>query len=309
MAKKSSYIFDDDQSELVKRYENYLTSGLLGYFDVEEMGRIVDYYLLRGKTGESINALEFGKKLHPESGLLDLKRAKIYLSTGDTRKAHRILNNLVESNDPEVAYLKVETLVKLGQEREAYEMSLEMITKEDELDEKVLMCLDLSMIFMTDGSFDYALDLLKMGEELNPLSTDILYEKAFCYEQLSNNEGAIDTYTKIIAIDAYSAEAWFNLGQVYFNENNYVKAIEAYDYVLAINDSDSISLIQKGHAHYQLNQFEPAIEAYEEYLQYNTEKWHVLTFIGECYEKMDNYIKALEKYKQSLEEMLTTLTR
>lgn len=301
MAKKSSYLFDDEHNELVSRYENYLTGTSSGYFDVEEMGRIVEYYLMHGKTTESLDALEFGKKLHPESSLLDLKRAKIYLATGDVQKANRILNNLVETNDPEVMFLKIETLVKLSKEREAFELSLKMMQEEEE--DKLMTCLDLAMIFMTDGSFDYALEMLAKGEELDAKNVDILFEKAFCFEQLSNTQGAIDTYLKITAIDAYSNEAWFNLGQVYFNLNDFSKAIEAYDYVLAINDSDSISLIQKGHSHYQLNQYQQAIDTYEEYLQYNSEKWHVMTFIGECYEKLENFTKALEYYKWSLQEM------
>ncbi|VBB44331.1 Tetratricopeptide TPR_1 repeat-containing protein [uncultured Paludibacter sp.] len=301
MAKKHSYLFDDEHTELVKRYENYLSGASAGYFDVEEMGRIVDYYLMRGKTTESLKALEFGKKLHPDSGLLDLKRAKIYLATGNAQKANRILKNLVENTDPEVRFLKMETLIKLGKEREAYETALNMV--EEEEDDKEWMCLDLALIFMTDGSFDYALDLLKKGEEFDNKNIDILFEKAFCFEQLSNYEAAIETYTKIIDIDPYMGEAWFNLGQVHFNRTQYEKALEAYDYALVINDSDSISLMQKGHVLYQLNRYAEAIEAYLEYLTFNSEKWSVMTFIGECYEKLENFPKSLQYYKLSLEEM------
>lgn len=301
MAKKHSYFVDDEPNDLVKRYENYLKGSSTGYFDVEEVGRIVDYYLMRGKTSESMNALEFGKKLHPESGLLDIKRAKIYLSTGDAQKAERILNNLVEYDDTEVVYLKLEALIKLGREREAFDTSVKLIEEENE--DKSAVCLDVAMIFMTDGSFDYALHLLNLGDMMDPTNLDIQFEKAFCYEQLSNNQGAIDTYLRIIDADAYMGEAWFNLGQIYFNQNEFEKAIEAYDYALVVNDTDTISLIQKGHAYYQLNQYRQAIDAYEEYLQHSVDKWHVMTFIGECYEKLENFTKALEYYKLSLDEM------
>lgn len=301
MAKKHSYFFDDEQNELIKRYENYLSGISTGYFDVEEMGQIVDYYLLRGKTTESLKALEFGTKLHPESGLLDIKRAKIYLATGNTQKAQRVLNNLVETNDPEVYFLKLETLIKLGKEREAFNIGEEMINSEE--DDKIMMALDVAMVFMMNSTFDYALDLLKIGEEIDQNSVDIMYEKAFCYEQLANSQAAIDTYHQIIKIDAYSSEAWFNLGQVYFNQNKYEKAVEAYDYALVINDEDSVSLIQKAHALYQLNHYEDAIESYKEYLNLSSEKWQALTFIGECYEKLEDFSKSLYYYKLSLEEV------
>ena len=301
MAKNFSYFIDDEPNDLVKRYEGFLTGATSGYFDVEEMGSIVDYYLMRGKTSESLSALEFGKKLHPESNLLDLKRAKIYLSTGDAQKAHRILNTLVENTDLEVRFLKIEALIKLGREREAYEIALQIIDEEEE--EKIAVCLDTAMFFMTDGSFDYAVDVLKKGEELDDKSIDILFEKAFCYEQLSNFQGAMKVYQKIISIDTYLSEAWFNLGQLYFNQEDYEKALEAYDYVLVINDTDSISLIQKGHALFQLKRYEEAMEAYSEYAAQTTEKWHVHTFMGECLERMENFPKALFYYKKALEEV------
>ena len=301
MAKNFSYFIDDEPNDLVKRYEGFLKGSTSGYFDVEEMGSIVDYYLLHGKTSESLSALEFGKKLHPESSLLDLKRAKIYLTTGDAQKAYRILNTAIENADAEVRYMKIEALLKLGREREAYEIALAVIEEEEE--EKIPVCLDVAMFFMTDGSFDYALEILKKGEELDDKSIDILFEKAFCYEQLSNFQGAVDVYKKIIAIDAYMSEAWFNLGQVYFNEEKYEKALEAYDYVLAINDSDPISLVQKGHALFQLKRYDDAVEAYMEYAEQTAEKWHVHTFIGECFERLEDFPRSLFYYKKALEEV------
>ena len=113
MSRYLSYQLDDDAGELVSRFEKYLSGTATGYFDVDEMERIVEYYLLYGRTKDSLNAVELGKKLHPSSSALDTKRAKIYLATGDVNKAYRILSNLVEDSDTEVVYLKIEALENL----------------------------------------------------------------------------------------------------------------------------------------------------------------------------------------------------
>ena len=77
MSRYLSYQLDDDAGELVSRFEKYLSGTATGYFDVDEMERIVEYYLLYGRTRDSLNAVELGKKLHPSSSALDTKRAKI----------------------------------------------------------------------------------------------------------------------------------------------------------------------------------------------------------------------------------------
>lgn len=302
MGKKSSFIFDDGRNELVKRYENYLSGLSSGYFDVEEIGLIVDYYLQRGKTIESQKALDFGKKLHPESSLLDVKKAKYYLMTNEPQKAIALLNNQLDDDDLEIANLKIEALTKLSQDKKALELAMDFLDNEFD-DEYEMMCLDFAAIFMTENAFDAALKTLERGEHLFPENIDILLEKAFCYEQMEEESKAIKVYEQIIDIDAYSSEAWFNLAQVYFNKNEYVKALEAYDYALVINEEDTISLMQKGHILFQLNRFKEAIDVYLEYLKNSSEKWNVYVFIGECYEKMEQFAQSLYYYKLSLDEM------
>ena len=301
MGRNFSFFVDGESSELVERYERYLSGGAPGYFDVDEMERIVEYYLSYGRTKDSLRAVELGKRLHPTSGVLDMKRAKIYLATGDTNKALRILSNLVEDSDPEITFLKIEALSKLDRNLEAYELAKELV--DDENDDLDILCIDLAMIFMGEGKFEYALELLKAGDNHNPKNIDLLFDMAFCQEQKVMLPEAIQTYNRIIQLDSFVSEAWFNLGQVYFLLNQYENAIEAYDYALVINEKDNISLIQKGHSHFQLGQWQLAINIYLEYLHTTSDKWQVWLFIAECFEKMENFAKALYYYKLSYKEM------
>jgi len=301
MSRYFSYQLEDDAGELVTRYEKYLQGSDPGYFDVDEMERIVDFYLLYGRTKDSLNAVELGKKLHPSSSALDTKRAKIYLATGDVNKAYRILSNLLEDSDTEVIYLKIEALVKLERLVEARALANVLIDEENEEVDQV--CIDIAMIFMAESKIDYAYEILGIGDKHNPKNIDLLFELAFCQEQKSLLPEAIATYLRIIDIDTYIGEAWFNLGQIHFILNEFEEAIEAYDYALVINEKDSISLLQKAHAHFQLNQLELAIETYLAYTEMITEKWQVMLFVGESYEKLENFPKAYYYYKLSLDEM------
>jgi tetratricopeptide (TPR) repeat protein len=113
MNRKLSFSVDDESNDIVKRYEQFLEGAATGYFDVEELETIVEFYLRKGRTKDSTKALELGLQLHPNNNALKTKRAKIYLATGDSKKAFRILESLAETTDYEVILLRIEVLLRM----------------------------------------------------------------------------------------------------------------------------------------------------------------------------------------------------
>jgi len=300
MGRKLQYQLDDDSSELIKRYEQFQAGKGPGYFDVEELETIVDYFLRKGKTKEGSKALDLGLKLHPGNASLQSKRAKIYLALGETQKAMRILESLGESTEYELQLLKAEALVKSGRTKEAEFICQTIIDNEKEDIDNI--SIDIAFVFIADMNIEKALYFLKIGDASNPKNIDLLFELAFCYEQLLESEKAIETYNRIINIDSFLSEAWFNLGQVYFVMLDYKKALNAYDFVLAINENDSLACLQKAHAHFQIEEFAQAIETYLDYGKMTGDNWQTHLFIGESYEKLERYDEAIEYYKLSLAE-------
>jgi len=299
MNRKLLFPVDDESSEIVKRYEQFLTGAAPGYFDVEELESIVEFYLRKGRTKDCTRALELGLKLHPNNTALKTKRAKIYLATGDELKAFRILDKLAESTDYEVVLLKIEVLLKLERLKEARILADKLI--DDESDDLDNVCLDVAFIYLGQGDYITALKLLEKGDRHNNQNIDLLYELAFCYEQNEDFAKAIVVNNRIINIDPFANEAWFNLGQLYFALQEFPKALEAYDFALVIDENDSLSSIQKGHVLFQLDQFEKAIETYQEYKKMTSNGWQTDIFIAECYEKMERYVESISYYRLSLD--------
>jgi tetratricopeptide (TPR) repeat protein len=300
MNRRLSFPPDDDYNDTVIRYENFLSGTAAGYFDVEELEIIVDYYLRKGQTKDSAKALEFGLVLHPQSTALQTKRAKVYLAVGDFKKAFRILDTFADTNDYELTLLKIEALLKLGRNKEATLLCQSLL--EDENAEIDNINLDIAYIYFGLLNFESAIIYLNKGDEFNPRNIDLLFELGFCYEQLSDREKAIETYNRIIDIDSFIAEAWFNMGQVYFSMLEYNKALNAYDYALTINEDDTFAILQKAHTHFQLGQYEIAVEGYLEYEKEAFDPWQAKLFIGECYEKLEKYDEAIAYYQRSLVE-------
>jgi tetratricopeptide (TPR) repeat protein len=300
MSRKLSFSEDEESNDSIKRYEQFLSGTANGYFDVEELENIVEYYLSHGRTKDCTKVIDFGLKLHPNNSALKTKRAKIYLITGDDKKAFRVLDSLAESTDYEVFLLKIEVFLKLGRFDEAKNLSDKLL--EDNSDDFDNICLDIAYIYLGEKEFDTSLKLLEKGYKFNNKNTELLYELAFCYEQMDDFEMAVSINLQIINLDPFANEAWYNLGQLYFAEMNFTLALEAYEYALAIDENDSLSWIQKGHVQFQLNQFEAAIETYQMYKKMSMYgKWQTDIYIAECYEKLEKYDESILYYKQSLE--------
>lgn len=300
MSRKLSYPVDDEYNDIVKRYEQFLSGKATGYFDVEELENIVEYYLRHGRTKDCTKALELGLQLHPNNNALKTKRAKIYLATGDDKKAFRLLDALTETADYEVVLLKIEVLIKLERTKEARILCDKLLT--DESDDLDNVCLDIAYIYLGQGLYNVALELLEKGDNFNSQNAELLYELAFCYEQNENFENAIAVNIRIIDIDPFANEAWFNLGQLYFAMQDFTKALDAYEYALAIDEKDSLTCIQKAHVLFQLDQYEDALETYQEYKKMTSYGlWQSDIYIAECYEKMEKYEDSIFYYKQSLE--------
>ena len=56
MGRKLSFSVDDESNDTVKRYEQFLSGTATGYFDVEELENIVEYYLRHGRTKDTRNS-------------------------------------------------------------------------------------------------------------------------------------------------------------------------------------------------------------------------------------------------------------
>jgi tetratricopeptide (TPR) repeat protein len=300
MSRKLSYQMDDEPNDVVKRYEQYLAGKAGGYFDVEELESIVEYYFRNGRTKDCSSVIDFGLKLHPHSDELKIKRAKIYLSVGDTSKAIRILDSITQNNEYETILLRIELYSKTGRNAEALFIAFTLI--EDQEEDVDNICLDIAFIFISQFDFEHAVKFLEKGDRFYNQNIELLFELAFCYEQLRKTEDAIRIYQRIVDYEPYTSEAWFNLGQIYFNEQQFNEALTAYDFALAINDDDSLTLLQKAHTLFQLENYVEAIEAYKEYAEQSKESLSTNVFIGECYEKLELYDEAIVFYNFTLNE-------
>ncbi|GHT18214.1 hypothetical protein FACS189429_4310 [Bacteroidia bacterium] len=304
MAENSFFPLDDETTEIVRRYEDFRLGRASGYFDVDELSNIVDYYLFKGMTTESAEVLELGNKLHPNSSELEVKRAKTCFVSGDYRNALNILDTMANDADYETIILRIQLLQQLSRTKEAQMLASKLFTDEtaDDNDDNELICMDIANAFICQGNTDIGMKWLQKGEQINPENIDLLLEKAIIYENREEYDRALEIYNRIIEIDAFVAEVWFNLGQMHHYNGDYQQAIEAYNYAAALDEEDMLTCLQRAHVLFQLDRYKEAIELYTEYGEKTGDTWQANIFVAECYEQTEEYEKAIEFFQKSLEK-------
>jgi tetratricopeptide (TPR) repeat protein len=297
---------DDNIRALVKRYEQQRSNGLSQYFDVDEFDRIADYYLDRGRTNKLSEVVSSALRIHPNSTVIHLKRAILYVETGEPMKALQLLDRLPEQE--EAGFVRAAAFLKLKRKEEGLALLQDMVIREQY--DKDLACLEAVNVLNAENLYKEALDFVRLGLEHNPENTDLMSEGAFCAEQLNDMPASEHYYRMLLEVDVYSYENWFNLGQILFSQERFEEACKAYDFALVSNPGFMPAVLQMGHACFQMEHYEDAAKFYLDYLLAAIEESlpsaegnsidDLMVFVGEAFEKAEHYESAIEWYEHAL---------
>ncbi len=292
-----------DISELIKKYDERLTSGKSVYLDADEFDELAEYYDTNGDIDLARDVVNDGLAIHTESRSLLFKKAKFLVYDGEYGKALRLLNAKFSGYEFDLYLLKIECFLQLGLQAEAYELVREMLEKEeDEALETVLA--EIGFLYVEADFFDEAILYLEKSIEYEPAKVEVLADLSYSYEMVGNFNAAITTTNKILDIDPYSYEAWVNLGKLYSILELFDKAVDAFDFALTINDQDSNVTKLRAHCLSLIGRVEEAIDIFKELLILRPEDISVNLLLAECYQSLDKYNEALTyliKYTQGID--------
>ncbi|HQB69141.1 MAG TPA: tetratricopeptide repeat protein [Paludibacteraceae bacterium] len=296
--RSNDFDLTNEELAIIKNYEEANKKGHSEYFDVEDLEFIIEHYLHLGNVENAQNALRFALKLHPDSSHLQCKKARIYTSLGRFEEALDLINQFQEEGNPAHIFTKAEILLKTDHKQEAVILFKELVNAyaEDDLAE---ICLDIVMMLHVFQDYHHSSYFIQKGLKKDPKNLDLLVEYAVYLEQLNESEKAIEIYNRILDIEPYKSSAWFCLGLLHFNLEQYREALNAFDFNIAINPNDTIAWLQKGHCHFNLEEYVPSIKAYKKYLTDYPEDSVVTAFLGECYENCEVYDLALTYFLQA----------
>ena len=295
--------FDRNTDDLISRYEEMLYEGKNYYFDVEDLEFILDFYIDMNQMGKAKKAAQYAFNLHPEALPLQIKKAKILLKNNNPKRALSTLEDVqgIEMANTELYQIKGHAYVLLDDISSAkvqYNQAISLIQEKEELVDTLY---SISQTLQFQNHYNLAIDYLKQAHSQEDDYLFVLYDLAYCYEQINNFKQSLIHYEKYLDKDPFSDHVWFTVGRLSEEMGDTEKAIEAYSFVHAINPKFSDVLLELARIFEENFLYEKAITKYKEYLELEPESYEVNSYLGNCYNMLDRYDEALMYYQSSID--------
>ena len=185
--------------------------------------------------------------------------------------------------------------------KENPQLAMANYEKAIELDpEDLKVRLQLGMVMYREGSndksmypkaievFQYILEHAEPGsEEYN----QALLHIAYSYDLMGDQAKAIETYMKAISENPDDKDIWFNLGRLYFMQENFDKAIESFTEVIRLAPEDFESNLNVAQALLEMEKWAEAIPYYEKAVEVNPESAIAWNNLGVCYIRTGQPVK------------------
>ena len=295
--------FDQNDKDLIERYEKMIAEGRQQFFDVDEFEEIIDYYIGERSSNRAFEVLDMAKSQHPFASDIQIREAELLSSVGEHERALGIIEGL-EVREPfniDLTLTKATIYSQMGLVEpsiKAYEKALDSTT---DVNQQIDIMINLGFEMQIRGDFKTALSYLQRALELDPENDDILYEVAYCYENSGQLAESVEFFQKYIDNNPYSANAWYNQGNSYYGLGLFEKAVEAYDFAIVIDVKFSSAYFNMANAYVAMEQYETAIEKYRESLLVEELDSITYFYIAECFAKMERYAEAEQNYRKALD--------
>ncbi len=148
--------------------------------------------------------------------------------------------------------------------------------------------------------------------ELKEISTDeALYLRGKAAQELGDQEGEISAFEELrekFPQSKYSQEAYFKLGNFYYNQKKYTEAIKEFKKISQFFPNSSLlseSDYWMGWSYYKLNEYQEASEYFKKVREYeeNLElSQRALFMVAESLYNLKDYQKAREEYRSFIEK-------
>jgi len=293
---------DNNQEQLVSRYETMIAQNSTLYFDVFEIESLIDFYIQKDMIKIGLQVCELGLELHQNSFDLLQKKAQLFIELNLPSQSLRILRKLsvIEPNNIETLILKGIAQSKLGNIRKSLEYFDRILLEISDEKSRLIVLSEISITYIGIGRYDIAVKYLREAHKLVLNDYDIILDLAFCLERTNEIEEAIVLYKRYLDEKPFSSLAWYNLGICYEKQEDKKESLSAYNFALALDNEFASAQINKASLLHDMAKYEEAIESFYEFLLLEPENEDAYFLIGKSYFEIENYNIAIKCYNSVL---------
>lgn len=278
-----------DMSDLIIQYEAMSQKGKVSSIEAAAFIKLIDFYETEDSLDKALEVSDLALKQHKFSSELHTKKAKLLIALKKEEQALESLDRaeVFGQSFVEIDLLRAQAWSLMKQHSKALSILIDLrinyyITKDE-----------LSNIFVQEAAvyeqmedYDQMFHALKMAMIEKHDNEDALKRFWLAIELSRYYEESVEFLHQILEIDAYSHQAWFNLGHAYFNLKEYENALLAFEYSILSNEKFQPAYRDYTEVALLLRKYPQALECLEEarvHFDYDDE---LLLKIGTCYQNM-----------------------
>jgi tetratricopeptide (TPR) repeat protein len=289
----------EDTNPSLFKFEQMLKTNQVLFFDAIEFENIIHHYIDFAQFSLAKKAVKMGMEQHPQNVDLMLLKSEILLFDGSHKEAEKLLVE-VERLSPEHEEIFLQR-ANIFSKKKDHTKAIHLLHKALEVteeSEEIWNLLGMEYLFLEDyiEAKEYFLKCVKE----NALDYQSLYNLLYCFEQLEENIGAINTLNELLESNPYSEVAWHHLGKLYVKINKYEEALSAFEFAIISDDCFTSAYIEKGKLLEKMGRINQAIDNYEYSLNFNEPNAFVNHRIGLCHLKLGNDKLVIQYFKKSI---------
>ena len=290
---------DEEMEERARNFERQLNSGDTFFYDTDELGQIIDYYLDFEEIIKATQAIAYAESIYPFETYYKIKKAEVYIAQRNINGAVKLLEKYrtIEPQNTEIATLLGDCYSLSLQYKRAIECYMFSLNQETQNEEILLR---LARVHFAMGNHK------KANSYINAIPTNYIYDELSIQEFIklfldyNQNAEAILFLEKVINEDPYNYSAWYFKGLIYQRMEEYNESVNAYEFCIAIDETNTLGHLGKGNSLMESNDYNAAIESFTLSLDNDESDAEVLCNIAECYENLKDDKGAKFYYEKAI---------
>ena len=234
--------------------------------DPEIYAALSEAYMYDGKMQRSLDAIKKAKELSPNSGVYDVKMARLYLAMSDYKQTFNALREGLrkDPDNAEAFFISGLANEEMGDTLKAIDNYQMAVAKKQDHYEALKQ---LGILFSIQKN-RLAIDYLRNAASLRPDNPDPLYILAMHYQENGDPDKALGTYGEILLINPTYKLAHYNKGYVFLvYKNDYLQAIESFTKAIELDAAYADAIYNRGLSYEFLGDKKAARTEYEKVLR------------------------------------------
>lgn len=298
MKKTGDEYFDSKEFiELLTTYEEAVNSGQPVFLDAEELAEIADYYQMTDQLDKADEAINMALSLSPGSIAPLTYKIHEALYNNDVEKAEGYLEQIVETDDPDYLYNKIEIMLAKEQYDQADQLlheAYDTIPAEERQD----FLIDIARIYQDYNMNEKSLEWMKLAQPEESIEYKELKANALFGTRHFRDSGKL--YNELIDEKPFSSYYWNGLAASQFMDEDYSNAIQSSEYAIAIDPNDPEALITKANSLLNIENYEESAKFYQRYLDIYPDDELALTNLAKALIHLDRNEEAVEKLENAI---------